>query len=254
MFNMIKADIYKLIRSKGFYIYLVLMAITYSITLISKMPGGMTLGMIPEFPEGTKLDVRMEAFNFTLYFLFIMPVFMVLLSDFSEKTIKNTISSAISREKYYITKALFIELFITVSHLGVNALFYALNSLKNGEKYTSPFSDFYKVTLMQLPVFLFIGALFILLAVVLKRAAQFNALTIIAPIVYTTAELTMYGLKATHDFSEKYLLKSDLSYMLAQFACGCSDSYRNTCYMITGIGTALALLLGYRIFSKGEIS
>lgn len=253
MFNMIKADIYRLVRSVGIYIFLLVILGTYSISIATKSAGGVALGMMPQFAPEIKIDIKQMGFNFTWFFVFIIPVFVILLSDFSEKTIKNTVSSAISRKKYFLTKAAMIELFVVVSFVFINLLYYATNRLINGEKYSSDFSDFFMVILKQLPIFLFIGAVFIALAVIVKRAAAFNAIAITAPIAYTTIALILFAIKATKKFAEKVLLEYDINYMVAQMASGATETYRNTCLTGACIGTVLALVLGYWLFTKREI-
>ena len=54
MFNMIKADVYRMNRSKGMIIFWLCIIGTYLIPLISRMPGGVSLGMPVSFASFTR--------------------------------------------------------------------------------------------------------------------------------------------------------------------------------------------------------
>ena len=253
MFNMIKADVYRMNRSKGMIIFWLCIIGTYLIPLISRMPGGVSLGMPVSFADDAKLDVRMMGMNFTWFFLLIIPVFVIVASDFSEKTIKNTISSAISRKKYYFVKIVTAELFCIGSFLMGNIVFYFINRLVNGEKYSSDFGKLLKVLFKQLPIITAIVSLFILVAFLVKRTAAYNAITIVTPIVYTLIAVMLYEIKGTKTFAENTLLKYEIGYMLNRLADTCSISYRNQCIGAGLLISIASLLVAYLVFTEKEI-
>ena len=253
MFNMIKADFYRMSKSKGMYIFWISIVLTYCISLFSKMPGGISLGMPVNFSEGTKLDIRQMGMNFTWFFLLIIPVYVIVTADFGEKTVKNTITSAISRKKYYLVKTVFAEVFSVASFLGCNILFYLLNSLKNGSAYTSDFPAFFKVVLLQLPVMMAVVAAMILIAFLVKKTAAYNAIVIVTPLVYTLIAITFYSIKSTKAFAEKFLLKYEVGYMLNRLADNESRKYVNGSFIICAIVFIFSLIAGYMLFTKREI-
>ena len=253
MFNMIKADVYRMNRSKGMIIFWLAIIGTYIIPILSRMPGGVSLGMPVTFADDAKLDVRMMGMNFTWFFLLIIPVFVIITSDFSEKTVKNTISSAISRKKYFFVKIATAGLFCIGTFLLGNYLFFFINKLVNGEKYSSEIVTFTKVLVKQLPVVIAIVSLFILVAFFVKRTAAYNAITIVTPIVYSLIAVTFYEIKATKDFAEKTLLRYEVGYMFNRLADKCSYTYRNQCIIASLLISIAALFLAYTLFTKKEI-
>ena len=253
MFNMIKADLYRMSKNKGMILFFIFIIIDYSISLFAKMPGGLSFGMPAVFGENAKLDVRMMGMNFTWFYLLIMPVFVIITADFGEKTIKNTISSAISRKKYYAVKVVFAEIVTVVSFLGANVLFYILNSVINGEDYSSEFSVFFRIVILQLPIFMAVTAVLTLVAFWVKRIAAYNSITIITPIVYTLIALTMYNIKTTQKLAEDFLLKYEVGYMLNQIAADCGKTYLGQCIVGSSVMGVLALIAGYMLFTKREL-
>ncbi len=253
MINMIKADLFRMKKSRLLIIFLLATIGTYMISVLTRLPGGISLGMPVSFSEDSKLDVRMMGFNFTWYYLMIMPVYMIVTADFGEKTVKNTISSAISRKKYFMVKYFSALIFNTAVFLLVNVLFWLVNSAVNGSKYSTDFGGFIKIVLYQLPVIAAVTGFFILIAFLVKRTAAFNALTIILPLGFTLVALTMYGIKATKAFAEKTVLKYELGYMLNQIAKNEDRTYINVCMLMGAAVILLTFMSGYHIFTKKEI-
>lgn len=252
MINMFKAELYRLTKTFGFYLFWVLALGTLSLTIVMKDPGGISLGAPMTFADDTKMDICQVAFNFTFYFLLIAPVFSIIAGEFSEHTVKNTITSGISKKMFFVEKALFTLLYCMVSFLAANYLFWGANRLINGEDYSSSIGDFSKAVLSQVPLFMAIVSVFIFVAFLFKKGAAFNAVTIITPILVTTVELLIYGIKSTKSLGET-LLKYELSTMINSLALGCTDSYRAKCYIISAAAIAISFIFGYISFTKTEI-
>ncbi len=240
-------------KNIGIKVLFAALIIVYSITLFSKKPGGISLGMPVTFADDAKLDVRMMGMNFTWLFLLIIPVYVIVTADFGDKTVKNTISSAISRKKYYFVKTAFAESFAVFTFLGVNILFYFINRAKNGMDYSSDFSVFFKVVLVHVPVIMMITAVLIFVAFLLKKTAAYNAVTIVAPLAYTLLAITLYSISSTKSFAEKILMKYEIAYMFNRLADNCSSSYRNVSFAMSFGVFAVALVAGYLLFTKREI-
>lgn len=252
MINMFRADFYRLTKSKGFYIFWVLSVATFLISVICKSSGGISFGAPLVFSEDIKMDVEQVARNFTYYFFLIMPVFGIIASEFSEHTVKNTITSSIGKSKYFISKYLFTLLYSLLSFLTINYLFYFINRAVNGSEYSSSIGDYSKAFFGQFPVFVAIVSLFIFIAFLVRKGAAFNAVTIITPVVYTSASLVLYGIESTRKLSEK-LLTYEISNMISQLALNCGDSYRIKCYIISAAIAILSFVFGYLLFNKREI-
>lgn len=254
MINMMKADLYRMTKSRGMWIFCAAVFFTYLLSIAFKEAGGVNLGIGAMIgAEGIKMDIEQVGMNFTFYFLLIIPVFCIITADFSENTIKNTLTSAISRKTYFCTKFIFTELFNCISFFVCNILFYIVNRIVNGEEYYSACWDYTKAVLIQLPVMVGVTAVFVLLAFLFNKAALFNSITILTPILYTTAALVFYGVESTRKFAENYLLKYELTGMLSYLALGCTDDYRNNCMLICACALVVSFVLGYLVFTKREV-
>ncbi|HAB66076.1 MAG TPA: hypothetical protein DCE23_01785, partial [Firmicutes bacterium] len=134
MLNMIKSDMYRILKGKGFYAAIILVLMICFTSAISMSGGFIGISTstsftpeerelynkldetknIKEYREVMKengsfaLDKEVIGQNTNLYYVFIIIVVIVLTSDFSNKTVKNTISSSISRKKYYLSKVILI--------------------------------------------------------------------------------------------------------------------------------------------------
>ena len=252
MINMIRAELYRLTKSKGFYIFWAAAIFSFMISVIYHESGGISLGAPLDYPDTIKMDIQQTANNFSYYFFLIIPVFSIICGEFGEHTIKNTITSAISKKMYFVSKYLFTLCYSLLAFTVSNYLFYFINHAVNGDKYSSSISEYSKVFLGQLPLFIAIVSLFIFLAFTLKKGAAYNAVTIIAPIAYSSVIMVLYGIESTKKLAEK-CLNYELSTIISKLAIECTDSYRTKCYIISGVVTVLSFALGYLIFTKREL-
>lgn len=254
MINMMKADLYRLTKTKGFYIFWAVILLTYLINIVVKDFGGVTFGSGPSLiPENLKMDIGSVAMNFNFYFFSIFPVFGIVIAEFSEHTIKNTITSAISKQKYFLSKYVFALLYTTAAYLFSNYAFYFVNRMVNGSEYSSALSDFSASLFGQLPLMIAIISLFIGLAFLFRKGALFNALTIITPLVYSSVAGSLYPIDNTRKIAEK-LLEYDINTMLTCLALDCADDYRRNCLLISAAVIVLSFLLGYFSFTKREFN
>ena len=252
MINMMRAELYRLTKSKSFYVFWIGSVLTFLISVIYQSPGGISFGAPLDYSDDIKLDIVQTAMNFTFYFFLIIPVFCIISSEFSEHTIKNTITSAVSKKKYFTAKYVFTLVYSLLSFLTVNILFYIVNRIVNGENYSSPIGEYAKALFGQFPLFIAIVSVFIFLAFLFRKGAAFNAVTIITPIVYTTVSLVLFGIGGTKKTAEK-LLSYEISTMISRLAIGCTDSYRAKCYIGCAAVTVLSFVLGYVLFTKREL-
>ena len=122
MLNIIKADMYRILRGKGFYITIILLfaVIVLQTAVSSKATVGMynteeaVIDTIEEFTEevllapeaftgSTAAFEMMEGTDTLLYFLLPIIIFIAA-ADFSTDTVKNVLSNGVPRVKYYLSK------------------------------------------------------------------------------------------------------------------------------------------------------
>lgn len=252
MINLFRAELYRLIKSKGFYLFWGLSVFTFMVSVIYHEAGGVSLGAPLEYSGDIKMDIQQVAMNLSYYFFLIIPVFTVIADEFNEHTIKNTITSAIGKQKYFISKYIFTLVYSLLSFTVINYLFYFINRAVNGSDYSSPIGDYSKAFFGQFPLFAGIVSVFIFLAFLLKKGAAFNAVTIVTPLVYTSAALVLYGIEGTKKAAEK-MLTYEISTMISKLTLDCTDSYRTRCYILSTALTVLSFVVGLAIWNRREI-
>lgn len=257
MINMIKAELYRLTKTKGIYIFWIITAAIYGISIAIQEEGGIFLGAALEdtvsLTEVRKLDILQVSSNFNFYYLLLIPVFAVIASEFGEHTVKNAISSSISKGQYFIYKYVFALVFSLICFTIANYLFYIANRLINGDDFSSPVGEYSKALAKQFPMFIAIVSAFIFIAFLVRKGAVFNSLTIIFPLVYTMVSGILYGMDNTKKVGEA-LLKHELSVMISGLTLGVSNSTRNEYYIICAVVTVMSFVLGYLSFTKSEIN
>ena len=252
MINLMKADLYRIVKTKGFIIFWLVSFLVSMLSIANHEPGGILLGGDFDLNADRKLDILQTAMNLVYYFLLIMPVFGIITAEFSEHTIKNTITSAISKGKFYFAKTLFALVYSLGCFLGANYLFYFVNRAVNGSKYSSPLGEYSKILFGQFPVFVAIVSAFVFFAFYFKKGAAFNSIVIITPLVYSFIISILCEIDGAQKVCQK-LIKFEVSTMIANLALGCSKSYRTDCYIISATVTVISCVLGYLIWKKREV-
>ena len=180
MLNIIKSDLFRILRGKAIYIIFIVIILMNILSIVSMTTPniGISIGnsgivdindtellqrlseakSIGEYRDIMKsrgnyeLDKAIIGQNSNLYYFFIAVVVVVLCADFSNKSIKNTISSAITRKEYYISKLLILLGLGTVLVFFNNYFNYFLNLIVNGKEFSTPIVEFTKLTMIQLPL------------------------------------------------------------------------------------------------------
>lgn len=250
MFNMIKSDLYRMTKSKSFYLYWLFIAITYGISIAAQEPGGLQLGIATDIEQ--KLDIQMIAMNFNYYFFFLFPVYGIVVSDFGEKTIKNTISSSITRREYIISKYVLSEIYALTTFVICHILFYGVNALVNGEEFTSEFGAYMKAMANQLPIMVTVVAFLVSIGFIVKRVAIFKAITLLVPTIYTSVAVSIYQF-GSEKLATDYLLKYELATMLSRVTVNVSSDYYRGCIIACLIVMVVSVVLSYTSFMKVEI-
>ena len=276
MLNIIKADLYRLIRSKGLYIAIalvILIAIISIVTLsgpsigfsvgtnadsvdvetMQKISAAKSLGELRSVMKSIgsfELDRDILKQNGNLYFFFIAFVVIIITKDFSSKTIKNTLSSAISRKKYYVSKLLLVLGLSTLLILFNNYFSYFLNLIVNGKEFTSSIGEITKITLYQLPLLYGIICLLVCIAFITRKTSIFNTISIPFLMVFQFIVITLTQLlRIKADWFTNY----DLQWAMLKLANNPANDYILKCGLLGLVYIVIFGLIGYYVFKKAEI-
>ena len=136
MLNMIKADLYRINKNIAFFIAIGLVLLMIGVSVYMVQPGSVGQASVGDISttdymndgngiddismeeakklsmhdlremslnsEGYKFDKNFLAANMNLYYIFIFVAAIAITVDFSAGSVKNTLSSAINRKKYFI--------------------------------------------------------------------------------------------------------------------------------------------------------
>ncbi|MCI9233080.1 MAG: hypothetical protein HFH08_00615 [Bacilli bacterium] len=278
MLNMMKADMYRILKGKAIYIIFVFLILTSFVSAIGISPGhiGMsTSGSTTidindaEFVEqlskakslkdvreimksggAFELDKAVIGTNANLYYLFIVLVVIVLCTDFSNKSIKNTLSSAISRKKYYGSKTLLIFLLATFFTFFNTYFFYFLNIIINGKEFASSLLEVTKVTILELPLLYGIISLLICFAFLFKKTSTFN--TVAIPFILGL-QLVVIGITSLFKIKADWFYNYEFQFALEKIAQNPSTQYLIACTVLGIFYILIFHTIGYYSFKKSEI-
>ena len=276
MINIIKSDLYRILKGKAIYIILAVITMLTVVSVVGMMPGHIGLSIdsnvdmndleliekisnaksLGEYREIMKsdgafaLDKDIVGENINLYYIFIVITVIVLATDFSNKSIKNTISSAISRKEYYFSKLLLILGLGTFLILFNNCGAYILNLIINGEAFSTPLLEFAKLTIIQLPLLYGIISLLVCFAFVLKKTSIFNSISI--PFIMgiqliATGIINLFKLKA--DWFYNY----EIQLALTKLVNDPTNKYVISCTILGIVYIVVFNIIGYYAFKKAEI-
>lgn len=279
MLNIMKSDLYRIFRGKAIYILLIitvaailistfelspswvgvntsLLDSTYSTNMDEAENEGLrieTNSMMEErkilkrYPY--ELDKAIVGANANFYYIFVVIIVIVLSTDFANSTVKNTISSAISRKKYYLSKLvsslLLCTLFILLNNYGT----YFINLLMNGSQFSSGFGTITKVTLYQLPLMYGIISILVCISVTARKTAIFNTIAIPLLVVF---QMVLMGIVALFKLNS-HIAHYEYQVALCNLAANPTSTYILKCILL-GIGYIVIFnLIGYYSLKKAEI-
>ncbi|MDE6025016.1 MAG: ABC transporter permease subunit [Lachnospiraceae bacterium] len=276
MFNIIKSDLYRILRGKAIYIAFLVMVVMSGLSMYELSPGylGASSAGLEQINEDALEDVyrlggelslseirkiyekhpyefdkEFLAANANLYYIFIVMVAIIIAADFSKRTIKNTVSSAVSRKKYYYSKLicciLICSIFVLINNYGT----YFVNKLVNGENFSSSLGTITRVTLYQLPIMYGIISLLVCVSVVVKKGSAFNAISIpllMAFQLLITLFLRVLKMKAT-------ILNYEYQTALGKLARNPENDYIVKCVLLGIFYIVIFNIIGYYSFKRAEI-
>ena len=279
MINMIRADFYRMIRGVGIYFALALMTLMIAVSVYLTSPGniGIHVGAVDEQPDEVlgqmtyeefsslgikelreirlkstnyKLDKEILGSNINLYYIFLFAAVIIVTADFSGSCIKNTLSSAISRKKYFFSKVVFITGCCLILFFLNTYIMYFANRIFNGSNLASSLNEITLITLRQIPVVFALAGILSGFAFLLKRTALFN--TVMIPFIMVGQTLLNLLILLFRWIPES-IMNYELQRMFLQLAGTPSSGYLLRSYLVCGCIVAVSCLIGWFSFCKAEI-
>ena len=250
---MFKADMYRMLRSKGMYAFIAVVVAAAASAIAFKTMIGFINGYDPTYiTNGLKTDVRNAGMNFNYYYMLLIPTSVLLIADFGEKTIKNTLSSVTTKTKYYVFKWLLLQSVGIVSFLFGNTVYYSFNRLINGDEYSSEASEFFSVILMQIPAITTIVSVFVFLSFLLRKSAVVNLLALVVPLSYSSLIGLLTLFDSTKEFAQQYMTRLDFSNVFQDIAGRVDMTSIIKAIAACIILTILFFFAGLRIYNRSE--
>lgn len=279
MLNIIKADLFRIFKGKGIYIVIIILLgfAFLSAYSISPLSMGLNLGegystdiyglsdeelqelynidSLKDTREFLKehgnysLDIANMTKNNNLYYFFIAIIIFVIGCDFSNKTIKNTISTNISKKKYYFSK-LILAIGLATFLIFINALFcHFANIIINGNELASPLSEMFILIVKQLPLLYAIISILVTISVLTRRTSIYNGITIPLVMVFQLVFLTSINLLKLPSWIADYEWETALIKL-------CMNPSVNYTFQAIGIWViilVISTIIGYNNFKSRDI-
>lgn len=141
MLHSIKADLYRLFKSPGFYITLLFLSIVQILSILTESIGSVNINN-PETSgqtilEGVKwtADYSAQAISHmsSILIYFGLPIFIIIIGfDLSRKTYKNIITIGITRSQYFLSKFIVFALAFLLELIFYYAVCILAGGIKNG--------------------------------------------------------------------------------------------------------------------------
>ncbi len=272
MMNMIKADFYRIFKGVNIYLAIGIIIILASVSVGLREVGHIgnasidyqgdtvvEIGETDRMPHTVRTEEQKKNFvvevlsaNVNLYYPIIVIVFVVLMADFSNHTIKNTLSAAVSKNKYYLSKLALI-LLLSTALIFFNSIFlYLLNFIVNGKAYTGAAARVFAATVKQLPLLLGTASLMTMLGFFTKKAAAFNAVVIPFQFLFQLV-LNALCVITESELLVKFLNRYELQAALSLLATSKDRGYIMACTCIGLAEIIMSAVIGCRIFKRSEI-
>ena len=278
MLNIIKSDLYRVFRGKAIYVAIILILVLAFVSCFLMSPGhiGITTSSeeqpliqdneileqvyetnsILETRELMKkygaypLDKAQLGANANLYYFFIIIVVIVLVTDLSNATAKNTLSSAISRKKYYLAKLITCiglgTLLILINNYGS----YIINLIMNGKEFSAGFIEITKLTMLQLPILYGIISVLVCIGFCFRKTGTFNSITI--PLI-VVVQLIIMGVSTLFHLDTTEILNYEFQYIIGNLISNPSNIYILKTLLLAIFYIIGFNVIGYQVFRKTEI-
>lgn len=192
MIRLMKADMYRLLRTKGFYVTMIGTLLFSTINVLSQSVGsvgvsndvGKDILQASKIQWNLKLAIQFSTFSSAFLVYFLIGIFVILLGyEFSQKTYKNSLTSGVSRLSFIVSKYLIQVLAFTL----ITILFYTSAAITAYTKYgigTTKMVPFILETLLlAIGTSLLLSVVFSLAAVILT-ATQSTVMAAVFVVIY----------------------------------------------------------------------
>ena len=278
MLNVIKSDLYRIFKGKSIYVAIIIILILASVSCFSMSPGH--IGVNTSFEEqpliedeeilnkvyetdsiletreimkeygAYPLDKAQLGANANLYYFFIIIVVIVLVTDLSNSTAKNTLSSAISRKKYYMSKLITCIGLGTFLVLVNNYGSYLINLIMNGKEFSAGILEITKLTILQLPILYGIISMLVCIGFCFRKTGTFNSITI--PLIIVM-QLVIMGCSSLFHLNANNILNYEFQYIIGNLITDPSNTYILKTLVLAVFYILIFNVIGYRVFKKTEI-
>ena len=277
MINIIKSDLYRVFRGKAIYIAIAFILVLASVSCFSMSPGH--IGIVSSSIEQTDyddellekvyetdslmetreimkeygafpLDKAQLGANANLYYFFIIVVVIVLVTDLSNSTAKNTLSSAISRKKYYLSKLITCLGLGTLLVLINNYGSYIINLIMNGKEFSAGLLEITKLTILQLPILYGIISMLVCIGFCFRKTGTFNSITI--PLIMVI-QLIIMGVSTLFHIDVNNILNYEFQYIIGNLVANPTNTYILKTLALAALYIVIFNYLGYSVFRRAEI-
>lgn len=283
MLNIVKSDTYRVVKSIVIFIGVIVLILMNIISVYIIQPG--SIGPVFSVAESSEYDNKYEgevtekmitgnlttaeareillkdedyeldraimSNNFNLFYIFIIVAALAISTDFSSGAAKNSLSSAISRKKYFVAKLIFVLTGCTVIFLVNNYLMYFINYILNSGKVSGTLATITMLSLRQIPAILALAVFLTGLAFILRKSSLFSTITVAIAFCYPLLLTLIRKLFPTIKLSN--LLRFEFGNILKQLALAPSDNFYITSYIFSAAVAIVFITLGWLSFRKSEI-
>ena len=279
MLNIIKSDLYRVFRGKSIYVAIIFILFLAAVSCFAMNPGhiGITVSSSTE-QTNTKQEETLELVNETnsiletrklmkeygaypldkaqlgananLYYFFIIVVVTVLVTDLSNLTAKNTLSSAFSRKKYYMSKLITCIGLGTFLILINNYGSYLINLIMNGKEFSAGLLEITKLTILQLPILYAIISMLVCIGFCFRKTGTFNSITI--PLIMVV-QLIIMGVATLFHLDSANILNYEFQYIIGNLVANPSNTYILKTLVLAIFYIIAFNVIGYSVFRKTEI-
>ena len=173
MIRLMKADIYRLLRTKGFYITMILVVAYAAMMVLSQSVGSVGVN-IPDLVDASTVQwnlknaVQLTALSSSFLVYFLIGLFVIIFGyEFSQRTYKNSLTSGQSRLSFVVSKYLIQLLFFVLASILYFGGASVVAAVKYGVGDTAMGTFIWETLILSVSVSLVISIIFSLASLIL---------------------------------------------------------------------------------------
>lgn len=285
MINIIRSDLFRLGKAKIWIICLIIFPIImitpglYSMDFLSTVSGDPNLELAGEHitaycdanniepyelstEKQRELVLELDWFKpdlvtiggnyFYVFIIVLMLEMLIVTRDFSCHSIKNTLSTPVTRKTYFVSKTLTVAGLSTCSLIALNLYTWIVNLILNGSGHALSLGMLLWDTIKQIPALLMFISMFNLLAFIIRKSLPF---ILTAAGIFFFLSTILINIMLVIGLVPYFLLYTP-SNLFGDVLYISDPEYHETVYhMIIACGTVIPLanIGGYLLFRKQEI-